>query len=32
MNRLGLHNPIDPREVALRAAFYETVGGRPQTM
>jgi CubicO group peptidase (beta-lactamase class C family) len=32
MNRLGFYNPIDPREVAVRAAFYETIGERPQTM
>jgi CubicO group peptidase (beta-lactamase class C family) len=32
MNRLGFHNPIDPRELAVRAAFYETIGERPQTM
>jgi CubicO group peptidase (beta-lactamase class C family) len=32
MNRLGFHNPIDPRELAVRAAFYETIGQRPQTM
>jgi CubicO group peptidase (beta-lactamase class C family) len=32
MNRLGFYNPIDPREVAVRGAFYEVIGGRPQTM
>jgi CubicO group peptidase (beta-lactamase class C family) len=32
MNRLGFYNPVDPREVAVRAAFYATIGGRPQTM
>jgi CubicO group peptidase (beta-lactamase class C family) len=32
MNRLGFYNPIDPRELALRAAFYEVIGERPQTM
>ena len=32
MNRLGFYNPVDPREVALRAAFYDVIGGRPQTM
>lgn len=32
MNRLGFYNPVDPREVALRAAFYDVIGGRPQSM
>jgi CubicO group peptidase (beta-lactamase class C family) len=32
MNGLGFHNPIDPRELAVRAAFYEAIGERPQTM
>jgi hypothetical protein len=31
MNRLGFHNPIDPRELAIRAAFYDVIGERPQT-
>lgn len=31
MNRLGFYNPVDPRELALRSAFYETIGGPPQT-
>jgi CubicO group peptidase (beta-lactamase class C family) len=30
MNRLGFHNPIDPRELAVRAAFYACIGARPQ--
>jgi CubicO group peptidase (beta-lactamase class C family) len=32
MNRLGFHNPVDPRELAVRAAFYEVIGARRQTM
>jgi CubicO group peptidase (beta-lactamase class C family) len=32
MNRVGFYNPIDPREVAVRGAVYEVIGGRPQTM
>jgi CubicO group peptidase (beta-lactamase class C family) len=31
MNRLGFHNPVDPRELAVRAAFYEVIGERRQT-
>jgi hypothetical protein len=31
MNRLGFYNPIDPRELAIRAAFYEVIGERLQT-
>jgi hypothetical protein len=31
MNRFGFYNPIDPRELAVRAAFYEVIGERPQT-
>ena len=29
-NRMGFGNPTDPREVALRAALYEAIGGPPQ--
>jgi hypothetical protein len=32
MNRFGFYNPIDPRELAVRAAFYEVIGERPQAM
>jgi CubicO group peptidase (beta-lactamase class C family) len=32
MNRLGFHNPVDPREVAVRSALYEALGARPQSM
>jgi CubicO group peptidase (beta-lactamase class C family) len=30
MNRLGFHMPVDPRELAIRDAFYATIGGPPQ--
>lgn len=29
-NRMGFGNPTDPREVELRAALYEAIGGPPQ--
>jgi CubicO group peptidase (beta-lactamase class C family) len=31
MNRIGFHNPVDPRELAVRSAFYAAIGARPQT-
>ncbi len=31
MNRMGFHMPVDPRELALRRAFYTAIGGRPQS-
>lgn len=30
MNRLDMHNPVDPRELAIRRALYEAIGGPPQ--
>jgi CubicO group peptidase (beta-lactamase class C family) len=30
MNRLGFHMPVDPRELAIRSAFYSCIGGPPQ--
>ena len=30
MNRLGFHMPVDPRELAIRNAFYRCIGGPPQ--
>lgn len=30
MNRLGFHFPVDPRELAMRSAFYDVIGGPPQ--
>jgi CubicO group peptidase (beta-lactamase class C family) len=30
MNRLGFHMPVDPRELAIRNAFYTAIGGPPQ--
>jgi CubicO group peptidase (beta-lactamase class C family) len=27
MNRLGFHMPVDPRELAIRDAFYSSIGG-----
>lgn len=29
MNRLGFHMPVDPRELAIRHAFYRCIGGPP---
>lgn len=30
MNRLGFHMPVDPREAAIRSAFYAAIGGPGQ--
>jgi CubicO group peptidase (beta-lactamase class C family) len=30
MNRLGFHMPVDPRELAIRDAFYTSIGAPPQ--
>lgn len=29
-NRLGFHMPVDPRELAIRRAFFSSIGGPPQ--